>query len=134
VTRLRAVLSSVLIGRSVELLLTDDRQIQELNRSNRGIDEPTDVLTFPAPDFAGAPWGEIAISVDYAERQSRARGISLSDELCYLALHGALHLIGFDDINARDRERMFAEMHRLGVELGLPEQPEWTSVLHEVTA
>ncbi len=137
VSRLRAVLAHVLGNsepktengrkRSVELLLSEE--IQDLNRVARGLDEPTDVLTFPAPIFEGSPWGEIAISIAYAERQALERGISLSDELCYLALHGALHLRGFDDIEEADREVMFAEMHRIGLELGLPEQREWTSLL-----
>lgn len=116
---------------AVEILLTDDDEIQALNSLSRGIDEPTDVLSFPAPEFPEAPLGEIAISLDYAERQALARGISLEDELCYLAIHGALHLLGMDDIEPDERSEMFAAMHRVGMSIGLPEQPEWMSILSE---
>ena len=112
----------------------DDTEIQRLNRELRGLDEATDVLTFPAPEFPGAPLGEIAISVEYAAQQAAVRNISLEDELAYLGIHGALHLLGFDDEEEEPRRRMHAEMHRLGLELGLPEQPEWNSVLHEVAS
>jgi len=118
------------VHRPVEIVLCDDATIQELNRERRGVDEPTDVLTFPAPDFPGAPLGEIAISVPYAERQARLRGIKTEDELCYLAIHGALHLLGMTDEEDTERLKMQAEMARWGKSLGLPEEPEWTSVLH----
>jgi rRNA maturation RNase YbeY len=104
--------------------------MRDLNSRGRGISETTDVLTFPAPAFPEAPLGEIVISVDYAVRQAQARGIPLQDELCYLGIHGALHLLGFDDEASEDRDRMFSEMHRIGRELDLPEQREWASILH----
>ncbi|MFX8316485.1 rRNA maturation RNase YbeY, partial [Acinetobacter baumannii] len=75
-----------------------------MNSEFRGIDQPTDVLTFPADQsVVGAPLGDIAIGVGYATRQARARGVSLTQELCYLAIHGALHLAGFDDETEQDR-------------------------------
>lgn len=130
--RIREAASFVLAGvqRPVEIVLCDDATIQELNRERRGVDEPTDVLTFPAPEFPGAPLGEIAISVPYAERQAKLRGIKLEDELCYLAIHGALHLLGMTDEEEADRQRMQAEMARWGEKLGLPDEPEWSSLLH----
>lgn len=132
--RIRAVASAVLEGqaRSVEIILSDDEAVRELNRERRGLDEATDVLTFPAPDFPNAPLGEIIISVPYAERQAALRGIKTEDELCYLALHGALHLLGLEDETEEGRKSMQAEMARWGRRLGLPEQPEWSSLLHEV--
>lgn len=133
--RIRAVASAVLGGqaRSVEIILSDDEAVRELNRERRGVDEPTDVLTFPAPDFPNAPLGEIIISVPYAERQAALRGIKTEDELCYLALHGALHLLGLEDETDEGRKSMQAEMARWGERLGLPEQTEWSSLLHEVS-
>ncbi len=130
---LRKALAHVLgaDARPVEVLLTDDEEMREINLQARGIDEPTDVLTFPAPQFPQAPLGEIVISVPYASRQAQERKIARDQEISYLAIHGALHLLGFDDIDEGDRERMFAEMHRIGLELGLPEQREWASLLHE---
>ncbi len=122
-------------ARDVEVLLTNDEEIQSLNRGSRGVDEPTDVLTFPAPRFPGAPLGEIVVSIELAARQAKLRGFSLLDEVCYLAIHGALHLRGLDDETDDERQTMFAEMHRLGLALGLPEETQWTSVaLHTEAA
>lgn len=117
----------------LSILLCDNAYIQELNSGYRGINEPTDVLTFPPTDIPGASHflGDIAISRDYAQDQARRRGVGLSVELAYLGIHGALHLMGFDDENERDRAAMMAEMHRMGVLAGLPEEKEWSSVLHE---
>lgn len=115
-------------GAEVCILLTSDDQVQELNRDFRGIDEPTDVLTFPSgePD----PLGDVAIAVAYAERQAKVRGVTLDQELGYLAIHGALHLAGFDDETEEDRARMVAEMNRAAVAAGLPPDEEWASLLH----
>lgn len=121
------------------ILLTDDEELQDLNRTYRRLDEPTDVLTFPAefgsdrkPKAEGRipnlPLGDIAIAVPYAERQAQLRGIALDHELQYLAIHGVLHLLGFDDKNEAQRAEMFAEMYRIGEQAGLPPEPEWSSL------
>ena len=84
------------------LVLTDDQRIQTLNRDYRGQDKPTDVLSFSqlegdvklaAPPSGSLLLGDIVISVETARRQARS---SLDDELCHLAVHGALHLLGYD--------------------------------------
>ena len=116
--------------RDVSLLLTTDDHIRELNRTYRGVDEATDVLSFPAGDFPNAPLGDVAIAVPYADRQAQTRGVPLEQELAYLAIHGVLHLIGFDDETDVDREGMMREMNRVAVAAGLPPDPEWSSVLH----
>ena len=121
-------------GEAVTLLLTGDAEIRDLNRRFRRIDEPTDVLTFPSGDVAGAPLGDIAISVDYAIRQAEARRVSLGQELGYLAIHGTLHLLGFDDESDADREVMVAEMNRAAAAAGLKPDHNWYSVLHERAA
>ena len=111
------------------MLLTDDAHIRDLNRQFRGVDESTDVLTFPsAPD--GTYLGDIAISVPYAERQALARRVSLTQELAYLAIHGALHLAGFDDEEDADREKMVAEMNEVAKAAGLKPDEQWWSILH----
>ncbi|HMS56494.1 MAG TPA: rRNA maturation RNase YbeY [Fimbriimonadaceae bacterium] len=114
---------------TVSVLLCAD--LRDLNRQFRGLDESTDVLTFPAPPETGL-LGDIAISVDYASEQAKARGITVREEVGYLAMHGALHLVGFDDESDADRVDMQQEMTRLGEILGLPYQSEWASILHEV--
>ncbi len=120
----------------VDLLLTDDLEMRSLNQRFRGIDDSTDVLTFPAylgdlPESAEDPLGDIAISVPYAQRQAEVRGVSLTNELAMLAIHGALHLVGFDDIEDADRRMMQVEMNAMAIALGLQPDPEWSSLLHE---
>lgn len=114
----------------VDLLLTSDEEIQELNQKYRKVAEPTDVLSFPAGDFPNAPLGDIAISVPYAERQAKTRGVSLSTELAFLAIHGTLHLLGFDDEEEETRREMQREMNRAAVAAGLKPEKEWASLLH----
>jgi probable rRNA maturation factor len=78
----------------VSVLLTDDREIKELNRAYRKIDRPTDVLSFPMKD--SRMLGDIVISVDRAEEQAARYGVDLDEELSRLLIHGALHLAGYD--------------------------------------
>src|SRR5687768_15203035 len=117
----------------VSVLLTDDERIRELNRTYRAVDEATDVLSFPSGDFPTPTdfLGDIAISIPYAKRQALERRVSLEQEMCYLVIHGALHLIGFDDETDGDREKMMLEMNRVAVAAGLPADPEWSSLFHD---
>ena len=114
----------------VNVLLTGDEEIQSLNRRFRSVDEPTDVLSFPGDDFPNAPLGDIAISVEYAERQAAARHVSLAQELAYLSIHGALHLAGLNDETEPDRAAMVGEMNAVAIEAGLKPDLEWHSLLH----
>jgi len=133
--RLKVAVSTALkmhgkAGLGACILLTTDDQIQDLNRTYRGIDESTDVLTFIAGDFAGDTLGDIAISVPYAQRQSTARRVSLAQELGFLAIHGALHLVGFDDQTESERAEMVRQMNLVAMEVGLKPDTEWASILH----
>ena len=83
------------------VLLTTDRTIRRYNALFRGLDEPTDVLSFPAEDSLPAgvdkPYlGDMMISVETAYRQALKRNHSLDREICTLMIHGWLHLLGFD--------------------------------------
>jgi probable rRNA maturation factor len=118
----------------VEILVVDDERIRHLNQQHRAVDESTDVLTFPAPAFPNAPLGEIVICLPYAERQAALRGVSLRTELSYLAMHGALHLCGFEDEDEPSRQRMMREMARIGELVGLPRDEGWTSIAKAVAA
>jgi len=92
---LAEVASSVgALDRSATVALVGDARIRELNRDFRGYDEPTDVLSFAAdqPDYLG----DIVISVETANRQAHRRGSHLRRELKVVALHGFLHLLGYD--------------------------------------
>lgn len=116
----------------VSILITDDEGIQALNRDYRNLDEATDVLTFPAGDYPGEPkpLGDIAISLDTAIRQAKARSIPVSRELAYLTIHGALHLAGMDDQTDSERDGMLVAMNEVAETLGMPRDEAWGS-LHE---
>jgi probable rRNA maturation factor len=97
--RLRRVLQRAAdaldVGGEVALVLTGDRAIRALNARYRGKDRPTDVLSFPG-GAVGDELGDIVISVQTAERNARGLGRSLAQELDVLALHGFLHVLGYD--------------------------------------
>src|SRR5690554_1295947 len=77
----------------VSFALVDNEQIRELNKVYRGIDEPTDVLSFPMDEEI---WGDIIISIDKVISQAEEYGHSLERELGFLVVHGILHLLGYD--------------------------------------
>jgi len=81
----------------VEILLAGDATLRRLNRDFRAKDKPTDVLSFPAPlEFADGHAGDLAISLQTAQRQADEHGHTLTDEVRVLLLHGLLHLSGMD--------------------------------------
>ena len=81
------------------LLLTTDARVKALNRDFRGKDAPTNVLSFPA-DTAGY-LGDIAIAYGVTAKEARTSGKALSDHAVHLAVHGVLHLLGYDHTTAR---------------------------------
>lgn len=85
-----------LTSQEIELILTDNTEIAQINRDFRGLDKATDVLSFPSDPFPGAPLGSIVISVDKVESVAAELGHSEDDELALLFIHGLLHLKGFD--------------------------------------
>jgi probable rRNA maturation factor len=124
---LRAIAPARVRGR-VGIALVSDRRVQLLNRTYRRLDHPTDVLSFPAVEQhrsapAGARgrdgWlGEIVIARGVARRQARSAGHSELTELRVLALHGLLHLLGYDhETDAGEMRRVEARLRRKG---GLP--------------
>lgn len=115
-------------GATVSVLLTDDAAIRDLNKRFRGIDESTDVLSFPSLETD--PLGDIAIAVPYAEKQAQVRGVAIIEELGYLAIHGTLHLLGFDDEAEIDRAQMIRMMNEAAVDAGLKPDEDWHSILH----
>lgn len=91
----------------ITVALVDDARLQGLHRQFMGIDEPTDIMTFPAT-AAGSEvqGGELVISVDHARTQAGAWGHSPSDEVLFLVVHGLLHLLGWRDETDDERQRM----------------------------
>jgi probable rRNA maturation factor len=108
--------------------LVDDAAMAALNRTYRGIAEPTDVLAFPMTEgpfseLAPECLGDVVISVETAVRQKR--GGDLHAELALLLVHGILHLVGYDHGTARERQRMGnAEAAVLGA-CGVAVRAEW---------
>ena len=98
----------------ISLLLTDDLEMQKLNKRYRKIDSPTDVLAFSfleEKETSFTPFneillGDIVISIDTAERQAQYWGHSLEIELIILMIHGFLHLLGYDHIKKNDAQVM----------------------------
>ena len=116
---LRRARETVGLRGDVDVLLTSDAEIKRLNRTFRGKNKPTDVLSFPAPEeivFEHA--GDLAISLDTAARQAESFGHSLSDEVRILLLHGLLHLAGMD--HEVDSGEMAAREAELRCKLKLP--------------
>jgi probable rRNA maturation factor len=92
---LRGAARALSVSGEVALVLTGDRAVRTLNARYRGKDKPTDVLSFPGPG-GEAGLGDIVISVDTAARNARSLGRTLPQELDVLALHGFLHVLGYD--------------------------------------
>jgi probable rRNA maturation factor len=97
--RLRRVLGgaarSLRVRGEMSLVLAGDGLLHRLNRDYRGKDRATDVLSFPGGGGEGG-LGDVVISVETAERNARAQGRTLARELDVLALHGFLHVLGYD--------------------------------------
>jgi probable rRNA maturation factor len=112
----------------VSLMFTDDETIHEMNREYRGIDRPTDVLSFALEEgeeeeIYGGPeenlLGDIIISVETATRQAEEYGHSVEREMAFLALHGMLHLLGYDHMEEEERQEMRAQEEAILASLGI---------------
>ncbi len=109
----------------VSVLLADDATLRGLNRDWRGIDAPTNVLSFPALDGAPpppagpVPLGDVAVAFETVAREAAAAGRSIPQHLAHMIVHGVLHLLGHDhedEADAEDMERLeTAVLAALGV-------------------
>jgi probable rRNA maturation factor len=97
------------------IIFVDNEYIHNLNKEYRHIDRPTDVITFALEDTKDIVFedirvlGDIYISMDKAKEQAITYGHSLTRELCFLALHGFLHLLGYDHLTKEDELVMFSK-------------------------
>ena len=80
----------------VELVFVNDDEMRKINRSQRGIDKATDVLSFPYEQVSGGLMGSVVISTDTASRVASELGHSIECEIALLFLHGVLHILGYD--------------------------------------
>jgi len=114
-------IANTLSVHEIELLLTDDDEISQINREFRGIDKATDVLSFPSDPFPNAPLGSIIISVDKVQSVAEELGHTPDDEIALLFIHGILHLLGYDhEVDSgemRERERELVNEFNLPLSL-----------------
>ena len=89
-------IADTLTDREIELIITTNDEIQEINAAHRDIDKPTDVLSFPYEDMPMTPLGSIVISQEFVESKAKELGHTQQDESALLFIHGLLHLLGFD--------------------------------------
>ncbi|HKN30017.1 MAG TPA: rRNA maturation RNase YbeY [Roseiarcus sp.] len=110
-------------GSQVSLCLTDDEEVQTLNARWRGIDQPTNVLSFPAAPAeraSDAPMlGDIALAYETLAREAEESGAALADHYRHLVAHGFLHLIGYDHQTDEEAERMQELETRILARLGV---------------
>lgn len=110
----------------IAVMLADDAAIRDLNREWRGKDKATNVLSFPAdpdlaPDEGEAHLGDIAIAFETLCREAEAEGKTRGHHLSHLAVHGTLHLLGFDHETGEEAEEMEALERRILAALGVPD-------------
>ena len=115
----------------VSVTLTNNEYIHTLNKQYRGIDRPTDVLSFALneseePDVEDGPdvnvLGDLVISVERAKEQAADYGHSVKREIAFLTVHGMLHLLGYDHMAEEDRIEMEAEQRFVMEKLGIPRE------------
>ncbi|WP_177564654.1 rRNA maturation RNase YbeY [Phascolarctobacterium sp.] len=117
----------------VDITIVDDAEIHTLNRDYRNVDRSTDVLSFALdeeseeePELVGGPeehlLGDIIISAETAARQAEEFGHGLEREIVYLAVHGLLHLLGYDHMNDADKAVMRAKEEEALREIRLSEE------------
>jgi probable rRNA maturation factor len=111
-------------GAEVGVLLTDDARVRELNRTWRGKDAATNVLSFPAPkmgDERSHFLGDIVFALETIEHEATDESKPVSHHVAHLAVHGTLHLLGFDHESDEDAEVMEHRERRILNRLGIPD-------------
>ena len=115
----------------ISISIVDDAEIQQINRQFRGIDRPTDVLSFPQLTFAEGEkmernengevmLGDIIISLERAKAQAEEYGHSLKREIAFLTAHSMLHLLGYDHMEPEEEAEMFARQKAILEIAGIP--------------
>jgi probable rRNA maturation factor len=121
ITQAAAALSTT--GADLAILLTDDSAIRLLNRQWRGIDAATNVLSFPTKGAGGEPplIGDIVLAYETIAREARAERKQFAHHVAHLAVHGFLHLMGYDHERDEEAEAMEAAERKILRRLAIPE-------------
>lgn len=110
---------------SFNIIIVDNEYIHKLNKEYRKIDRPTDVITFALEDYEDIKYedfrllGDIYISLDKAKSQAIEYGHSFKREICFLAVHGFLHLLGYDHMEKEEEKIMFGKQELILNEAGI---------------
>lgn len=110
---------------SFNVIIVDNEYIHKLNKEYRKIDRPTDVITFALEDYEDIKYegfrllGDIYISLDKAKSQAIEYGHSFKREICFLAVHGFLHLLGYDHMEKEEEKIMFGKQELILNEAGI---------------
>jgi probable rRNA maturation factor len=106
ITEAAAMLSTS--GAELAIVLTDDSAIRSLNRAWRGVDAATNVLSFPTKRAGGEPplIGDIVLAYETVAAEARAERKPLAHHVAHLAVHGFLHLLGYDHVRSKDAQTM----------------------------
>lgn len=98
------------------VIIINNEEIHKINKEYRGIDRPTDVISFALEDYKDIKYennyrvlGDIYISIDKVKEQAKEYGHSEKRELAFLAVHGLLHLLGYDHMEKEDEKVMFSK-------------------------
>jgi len=110
---LKKVFKTIEENEHIQIIFVTSSDIAELNKQFRSIDKPTDVLSFPNDDELDDTLGDIFISIEQAELQANEYGHTFEREIAFLAVHGYLHLKGYDHHNDEDEKKMVEEQERI---------------------
>lgn len=109
-----------LTDKDIELVIVDENKVKEINKTQRGIDKPTDVLSFAleiVPNATNLPLGSVVINANAVKTEAKERGHSEEAEFTLLFLHALLHLLGYDhesdEGQMREKERQIIEEFNL---------------------
>lgn len=101
------------------IIIVDNKRIHEINKEYRGIDRPTDVISFALEDSEGVELenyrilGDIYISIDKVKEQAKEYGHSEKREIAFLTVHGFLHLLGYDHMEKEEEKIMFSKQEEI---------------------
>jgi probable rRNA maturation factor len=116
----QAALRGTGAGGTITVLLAGDRHVRRLNGEHRGVDKPTNVLSFPGHGAVAGHLGDIALALGVVRREAEAAGKRFAAHFAHLVAHGALHLLGHDHLAAGEARRMERAEARAMRRLRLP--------------